>query len=184
MDYYIDIKMKPDSEMRENVLMNKVYTKLHKALFSLNSTEIGVSFPKYERRLGGILRIHGYEDKLTTLQDLDWLDDLVDYCTVSALQPVPTEVMRYRTVSRKQSNMTQAKLRRLVKRGTISEADIKNYKAKMFKKGLSHPYLELLSSSTGQNHRRYIVFGDLLDNAIEGSFDHFGLSRTATIPWF
>ncbi|MGR6859126.1 type I-F CRISPR-associated endoribonuclease Cas6/Csy4 [Aliivibrio salmonicida] len=33
--------------MRENVLLNKVYTKLHKALVTLNSDSIGVSFPQY-----------------------------------------------------------------------------------------------------------------------------------------
>ncbi len=43
MDYYIDIKIKPDAEMRENVLLNKVYSKLHKALFSLKSSDIGVT---------------------------------------------------------------------------------------------------------------------------------------------
>jgi len=43
MNNYIDILIKPDDEMRENVLLNKVYSKLHKALFTLKSTEIGIS---------------------------------------------------------------------------------------------------------------------------------------------
>ena len=47
MEHYIEIKIKPDAEMRENVLLNKVYTKFHKRLWDLKSSEIGISFPEY-----------------------------------------------------------------------------------------------------------------------------------------
>ena len=63
MDHYIEITLIPDAEMRENVLMNKVYTKLHKRLFDLQSKDIGVSFPQYHLKLGLILRIHGTKTK-------------------------------------------------------------------------------------------------------------------------
>jgi len=42
MNYYTDIKINPDAEMRENVLLNKVYAKLHKALHTLKATDIGI----------------------------------------------------------------------------------------------------------------------------------------------
>jgi len=48
MKHYVEIVIKPDEEMRENVLLNNVYSKLHKALFELQSTDIGVSFPCYK----------------------------------------------------------------------------------------------------------------------------------------
>ena len=80
--------------------------------------------------------------------------------------------------------MTQAKFNRLLKRGSITEDEAKQYKAKMFTKGLDNPYLELQSHSNGHKHRRYIQFGELLDSPITGEFDQFGLSKTATIPWF
>ena len=54
----------------------------------------------------------------------------------------------------------------------------------MFSQGLDYPYLELISCSNGEKHRRYIQFGDLKDTSVEGSFDSFGLSLQATIPWF
>jgi CRISPR-associated endonuclease Csy4 len=54
----------------------------------------------------------------------------------------------------------------------------------MFQKGLDNPYLELESGSNGHLHRRYIVFGELMDKPMSGEFDQFGLSKTATIPWF
>jgi len=80
--------------------------------------------------------------------------------------------------------MTEAKLRRLIKRGSITQDEIKGYKAKMFQQGLDNPYLELESTSNGHKHRRYLVFGEPSKSAALGKFDFFGLSKIATIPWF
>nr|WP_024592164.1 type I-F CRISPR-associated endoribonuclease Cas6/Csy4 [Pseudoalteromonas sp. TB13] len=167
MNYYIDITLQPDAEMRENVLLNKVYTKLHKALFDEQSTNIGISFPTYKILLGRAIRIHGDMNALTKLQTVNWLGGLSGYCKVSDILPIPEQV-QYRVISRKQSTMTNAKLNRLIKRNTISAEEIKAYKAKMFTKGLDNPYFELESGSTGHLHRRYIQFGNLLPNAIGG----------------
>ena len=183
MDHYIDIALKPDAEMRENVLMNKVYTKLHKALFDLKNNRIGVSFPEYRIKLGKLIRIHGDQAMLNDLQGLNWLGGLSGYCKVSDIVKVP-ENTKHRVISRKQANMTEAKLRRLIKRGTIKPEEIKAYKAKMFSQGLDHAFLELDSDSNGHHHRRFIQFGDLLDQPIKGDFDSFGLSKQATVPWF
>jgi len=183
MKRYVEIVIKPDDEMRENVLLNKVYSKLHKALFELQTTDIGVSFPKYKVMLGDVLRLHGTEAKLTELQNTNWLGGLSGYCQVSGIQIIPDKVM-HRTVSRIQANMTEAKLRRLIDRGTISTEETKHYKAKMFSQGLDNPYLELESTSNGHKHRRYLVFGDKITESITGEFDFFGLSKVATVPWF
>ena len=145
MDRYIDVAIKPDAEMRENVLLNKVYTKFHKALCTLQATDLGVSFPKYNVKLGKVLRIHGTSERLMELQDLNWLGGLAGYCDKMLIQAIPEDGVSYRTVSRKQANMTTAKLRRLIKRGSIPESEIKKYKAEMFRQGLDNPYLELQS---------------------------------------
>lgn len=183
MDYYIDIKIIADAEMRENILLNKVYTKFHKVLYSLRSSDIAVSFPKCHILLGDTIRIHGSSNRLLQVQESDWLGGLVGYCKITDVLSVP-EKIQYRTISRKQSNMTEAKLRRLIKRGSIDNDGIKNYKAQMFKKGLDNPYLELESTSNANKHRRYIKFGELTDKPVTGHFDFFGLSKTATVPWF
>lgn len=183
MDNYLDIKIKPDAEMRQNVLLNKVYTKLHKALFSLKSTELGISFPCYKVMLGDVIRVHGTDTKLNQLQSTNWIGGLSGYCAISDITAIPKQV-KHRIISRKQSNMTEAKLRRLIKRGSITTEEVKAYKAKMFTQGLDNPYLELESSSNGHKHRRYIQFGEPVDIPIKGEFDSFGLSKTATIPWF
>lgn len=183
MNYYIDITLKPDAEMRENVLMNTVYSKLHKALVTLKSASIGVSFPKFKVLFGKVLRIHGDQSYLNDLQGLDWLGGIKGYCNISDILPIPEKV-QHRTVSRKQANMTEAKLRRLIARNSISKDEVKAYKAKMFGQSLDNAYFELVSSSSGEKHRRYIQFGNLQDNPVEESFDTFGLSKIATVPWF
>ena len=183
MTHYFDIRLLPDTEIPSTVLMNAIYTKLHKVLFDLTSSNIGVSFPKYKKTLGNGLRIHGEKSVLNDLQGLDWIGGMKGYCQIGDIVPVPTNA-KHRTVSRIQTTMSQSKLNRLLKRGSITEDEAKNYKTKLFTKGLDNPYLELTSGSNGQRHRRYIEFGPLLDNPIEGSFDQFGLSKTATIPWF
>ena len=183
MNDYMDIRIKPDAEMRENVLLNKVYTKFHKALCDLKATDIGISFPKYRVKLGEVIRIHASSDRLKELQMMNWLGGLSGYCDVSDILPVPEQV-KYRVISRVQSNMTEAKLRRLMKRGSIAAEEARAYKAKMFAQGMDNPYLELESRSNGHKHRRYLQFGELLDSYTEGEFDQFGLSKTASIPWF
>ena len=184
MNYYADIEIKPDAEMRENMLLNKVYTKFHKALDDFKATDIGVSFPEVDTRLGKTLRIHGSQQRLEELQNIDWLGGLCGYCNVSEINPIPETGVQYRTVSRVQSLMTQAKLRRLIKRNSLSDEDIKAYKAKMFSQSLDEPYLELFSATKKKLYRRYIKHGELKDSPTNGKFDQFGLSKYATIAWF
>jgi CRISPR-associated endonuclease Csy4 len=183
MDYYIDIKLIPNKEIRENVLLNQVYTAFHKRLYDLKSTNIAVSFPQYRLKLGRLFRIHGSKESLEKLNEKEWLGKYKVFCKVFNIDSTPVNV-QYRTISRIQQNMTEAKLRRLIKRGTISEEDIKKYRIKMFQGGLDNPYVELVSMSNGQLHRRFIEFGELQDTDVKGEFDLFGLSKISTIPWF
>lgn len=183
MKHYLDIKMEADEDIPIHFIRNKVYTKLHKALCDMEANDIGVSFPKYRVKLGDVIRIHASSDRLKELQTMSWLGGLSGYCAVSDVSLIP-ESVKYRVISRVQSNMTEAKLRRLIKRGSISSEQIKSYKSKMFAAGLDNPYLELQSNSNGHMHRRFIHFGALSSTATIGEFDRFGLSKTTTIPWF
>lgn len=188
MNFYIDIELFPKKELRENILLNQLYTEFHKRLYDLQSSAIGVSFPNYRKKLGDIFRIHGSRESLETLQSVDWIKMYEKNYHVSSINPVPNNV-KYRTVSRIQQNMSQSKLRRLLKRaeegkGGLSPEDIKKYKIKMLQGGLDNPFVELISGSNGELHRRFIAFGDMQDNKVEGQFDTFGLSKEATVPWF
>lgn len=203
MNHYFDITLLPDAELKAQLLMNAIFVKLHKLLCDKHSVAVGVSFPEYDMScssgkserlpsnfpqryvsLGNTLRIHGEEPVLNNLQGLDWLGGMNGYCKISDIVPVPGD-SKYRTISRKQPAMSQSKLNRLLKRGSITEAEAKTYKAKMFaEKTLDNPYIELRSGSNGHRHRRYIELGPVLNESVTGAFDQFGLSKVATVPWF
>lgn len=183
MDSYIDIQLKPDAEMREAELSSKVFTKFHKALVTLNSNNIGISFPQVRVKLGRLFRLHGQAGALHDFQALDWLGALSGYCQISTILDVP-EQAQYRVVSVKRSNLSKAKLRRLITRDSIDKEGEKRYKIKMLSQGFDNPYLDLFSNSTGQIHRKFFEFSDMQTQPIDGEFDSYGLSKTATVPWF
>lgn len=184
MNHYIDITVLSDAELNQSFLLNAVYSKLHKALHGLGSHVLGISFPSAQKNLGSIIRLHGEQADLEAIQALNALARLSDYCSVSEITPVPSGIKGYRTVYRKQPTMSAAKLRRLVKRSSLTEREEQDYNDAMSLKRLNDPYLELQSSSNGHKHRRYIAFGELQGQSVAGKFDTFGLSKTATVPWF
>jgi len=192
MSRYQDLELLPDVELPIFFIRNKVYTKLHKAIFDLNASDIGVSFPQAKERLGCVIRIHSTKDRLNELQKLNWLGGLAGYCQVGEVFSVPDEVKGHQVISRIRQTMSMAKLSKkiayLQKKGYLkdNEADSykKQYKAKLFATGLDNPYLELQSVSTGSKYRLYIQFGELQQQAVIGEFNRFGLSKTATIPVF
>ena len=184
MDFYIDLILQEDDEIPIYFIRNKVFAKFHKALYELKETSIGISFPKYKTKLGNVIRLHGEKLNLNALQKNNWLGGLVGYCDVSDILPIPEKTKRHRTISRVRQNMSNSKLQRLVKRETILDEKIKDYKTKMLSTELDTPYLELKSTSNQQLYRRYIQFGKISAQKTEGKFDSFGLSKTATVPIF
>ena len=169
--------------MREAELSSKVFTKFHKALVSLQTDKVGISFPFVNLKLGKLFRIHGEQSLLGKLQGLTWLGELSKHCNQGGILKIPDNV-NYRVVSQKRSNMSNAKLKRLIARGNIDEAGVKNYKIKMLSQGFENPYLDVFSSSTGQIRRIFFEFSDILPRPTQGVFDSHGLSKTATVPWF
>ena len=202
MNHYIEIKLNPDDDIPVYFLRNTCFKKLHKALFTLKKNDIGVSFPSYEekvrsdkieRYLGDTIRLHGNKSALEALQQSNWLGGLAGYCEVGEILPVPENIEGYRTVSRKQPTMTLKKLEKRIQHQKASgvlntEDEIKayqrQYKEKMYASSLDNPYLELQSTSTGKLYRVFIQMGEIQDNPVSGEFNYFGLSKTATIPWF
>ncbi|MDA6210463.1 type I-F CRISPR-associated endoribonuclease Cas6/Csy4, partial [Escherichia coli] len=46
------------------------------------------------------------------------------------------------------------------------------------------PFLNMKSLSSQQQFKLFIRHGDLLTEPVKGEFSSYGLSATATIPWF
>ena len=184
MDHYIEIRVLPDPEFSEEMLMAALVAKLHRALGQRGQGDIGISFPAYSIKPGPVLRLHGQHQALSDLESLTWRKGLSDYCVSSDIKPVPA-VTQWRCVSRVQvKSSAQRLMRRSVKKGWLTEEEAQQRLLTMQEARTDLPWLNLRSLSTGQSFRLFIRHGDLLSAPVIGAFSTYGLSATATIPWF
>lgn len=184
MDHYQEIRVLPDPEFGEEMLMAALFAKLHRALGVRGKGDIGVSFPLYAIKPGTTLRLHGCKQSLCELEDMAWRKGLNDYCQCGSVLPVP-EVKSWRCVSRAQvKSSPQRLLRRSVKKGWITENDAQQRLMTMREEYSDLPWLNLRSLSTGQSFRLFIRHGDIVTEPVFGEFSSYGLSPDATVPWF
>lgn len=184
MDHYCEIRVLPDPEFSEEILMAALMAKLHRALGQRGKGDIGVSFPEHSIKPGAILRLHGNQQALQELELLAWRKGLSDYCQCTEIKSVP-EVNAWRCVSRVQvKSSAQRLMRRSVKKGWVTEEEAQQRILTMSEARTDLPWLNLRSLSSGQSFRLFIRHGELLEAPVAGSFSTYGLSATATIPWF
>ncbi|GAB7263266.1 type I-F CRISPR-associated endoribonuclease Cas6/Csy4 [Dickeya ananatis] len=184
MDHYIEIRVLPDLEFSAVQLLSALFAKLHRALGQQATGTIGVSFPDVGKTLGERLRLHGSEQALTALEQTGWRTGLRDYSTITEAQPVPTGA-QYRTVRRVQVKSNAERLRRrAVSKGRMTADEAAARIPYAVEKRTSLPYLPLRSLSSGQTFLLFIEHGPLQDKPVIGTFSSYGLSATATIPWF
>jgi CRISPR-associated endonuclease Csy4 len=186
MSHYLDILLRPDPEIPPHQLMAALYSKLHLALVQLNSSTIGVSFPDYAESpacLGTRLRLCAKEVDLQRLMALPWLGALQDHIHSSALAMVPSSV-GYRYFSRVQAKSNPERLRRRqIKRHGLTAEEALARVPDSCAETLKLPYVVLRSTSTAHTFRLFLRC-ELASIATDGLFNTYGLSTTATIPWF
>ena len=187
MDHYIDLRVRPDPEFPVPQLLNALAAKLHRTLVALKAEDIGVSFPRHNARgagLGDVLRLHGTKDRLQDLMQIPWLSGMSDHAEYAGIEPVPADA-QHRVVRRVQVQSNAERLRRRqIKRHGLSEDQARERIPDSVEKQLDLPYLTLRSQSTGQHFRLFIEHGSCLQSPLAGSFNTYGLSGTATVPWF
>ncbi len=184
MDHYQDIRVLPDPEFSEPQLMAALFAKLHRALAAYAQGDIGVSFPSMQRTPGTVLRLHGSCKALTELQQSGWLKGLRDYTGVDLIQAVPAGA-QYRTVSRVQFKSSAERLRRrAVNKGWLTEEQAREKIPMANEQRSSLPFIALKSLSSGQSFRLFLKQGELRKMPVEGKFSFYGLSPSATVPWF
>jgi len=189
MDHYIDIRLRPDPDFPESMLMGALYNKLHRALFDLQATDVGVSFPAHThgaraRTLGDHLRLHGTQARLEQLMGADWLTGMRDHTQVSELLAVPANAQHF-NVARKQFNTgSPSRAKRYAKRHDISEDEAQQIYAKLAARRIELPFVQINSRSTQQRFSLFIEHGKPQEKPVAGSFNHYGLSPDATVPWF
>lgn len=187
MDHYIDIRLRPDPEFPEPTLMGALYGKLHRTLVKLESDDIGVSFPEHAlqpRTPGPVLRIHGTEQALARLMDEPWLTGMRDLVQMGDLARVP-ENARYRVVRRRQFKTNAERLRRRrARRHNESLEQARNTIPDDVEREVKLPFVKLRSQSTGQTFSLFIEHGEIRQEPVQSTFNQYGLSREATVPWF
>jgi len=189
MDHYLELRLLPDPEFKTTVLMNALFAKLHRALFDLHSTAIGISFPGVKAdpqhpSLGDRLRLHGTAANLKGLMELNWLAGMKDHVDSHGPGPVPARVV-YRVVRRVQTKSSPERLRRrLVRRHGISAEEACRAIPQDRAERLDLPYVTVISRSTGQNFRLFIEHQPPGSEVVDGPFSYYGLSPASTVPWF
>lgn len=186
MDHYIDIRVLPDPELQPAVLMNALFSKLHGCLVRLSCNDIAVSFPESPSQghgLGALLRLHGSEAGLKHVQAEAWMRGMRDHVRVGKVQPVPATV-EYRQVRRVQSKSNPERIRRRqMKRHGWTEAEARQRIPDSAARTLRLPFVQLDSGST---EKRFKLFLDQREapGPHAGTFNAYGLSTEATVPWF
>lgn len=187
MDHYIDLTLIANPEIAQPHLMGALINKLHLALAAQRSEQIGVSFPAVQSSpvwLGNCLRIHGNQTNLAGLMNLNWLASMRDHVHSKSVLAVPPNAS-FRVVSRVQAKSNPERLRRRqIRRHGLSADEVLNQVPDTATERLNLPYVQLRSKSTAQPFRLFIRHGKLLETATVGTFGAYGLSATATIPWF
>lgn len=183
MDSYINIMVLPDPEMRETLLINNLFAKLHRALVQHKIDDIGVSFPNHAKTLGNVLRLHGKGESLQAFMVEPWLKGLRDYCSIADISRVPNDVS-YRAVKRVQAKSAHNKRQRSITKGWLTPEQASDSIPDTAQKPLTQPFVQLYSTSTKQAMRLYIQHQPEQASPVLGVFNRYGLSNNTTIPWF
>lgn len=180
MDHYLDIRVLPDPELTEDMLMSALFAKLHRALGARRKGDVGVSFPEHRYRPGVRLRLHGLRPALEALEASDWRAGLDDYCRCEPIAPVPA-IKGWRTVSRVQMKSSPERmLRRSVRKGWLTEAAARRQLTGMERQRSALSWINMKSLSTRQSFRLFIRHGSLVNTPVSGTFSSYGLSVQAT----
>ncbi|MFW7525652.1 type I-F CRISPR-associated endoribonuclease Cas6/Csy4 [Vibrio ostreicida] len=184
MDYYLDIKVLPDLEITAPALLNNLFAKFHRAMAQTCKGQVAVSFPKYGRVLGDVLRIHGSKPAIESLMNQPWLKGLRDYTQVGDVFLVPSDIIGYRTVTRVQMKSPQNLRKRSIAKGWMTEEEARHRIPDTKQPQLDLPYLQLQSLSNKNVLRIYVKHGVIIQQSVNGEYSSYGFSSQATIPWF
>ena len=198
MKHYQDITLLPDAEASLGFLWHKVYQKIHLALVENKITEnhsaVAISFPGYGTKqypLGDKLRL--FADSQAQLEKLDinqWLSRLTDYCHIKSIQSVPN-VSKYVCFRRKHVKSALKKTGNLASHLNKSFEEVLKFRKE---NDLYHdcqlPFIHLVSQDKDEhkkgeiNRFRLFIEQSFHDSPQQGVFNCYGLSKTATVPWF
>ncbi|WP_421672075.1 type I-F CRISPR-associated endoribonuclease Cas6/Csy4 [Raoultella terrigena] len=184
MDYYIEIKLIPRQSRSLPSLLSALFEKLFVALSAHRHGDIGLSLPAFKQTPGNVIRLHGQRYGLENLRLRVLLNDLSHYIWIGPATPVPDNV-QYRHYRRVQLKTPHQRMKRYMKRrGAISADAPIGHRRQVATPNSDLPYIWIKNQALGRSFRMFIAAGDLSDTPTEGTFNHYGLSSTATVPFF
>jgi CRISPR-associated endonuclease Csy4 len=200
MKYYLDITLLPDAEANLGFLWQKVFQQVHIALVDNkigdNESAVALSIINYGDKdfpLGNQLRLLANTEQ--ALQKLDihrWLNRLSDYCHIKPIKTVPTDVTQYACFKRKPVKSIEKKAQRRAVHLNKPYDEVLAYlrKENRFEE-CKLPFINVESQQTKKRLELgespfFLIFIErvLADKLVDGKFDCYGLSKTATVPWF
>jgi len=200
MKYYIDITLLSDAEANLGFLWQKVFQQVHIALVDNkvgnNESDVAISIVDYGNKmfpLGNKLRLlASNEDSLQKLNVHRWLNRLNDYCHISSITIVPTGIKQYACFSRKNVKSIWKKAqRRAVHLGKPYDEVLAYLIEEDQSKECKFPFITVQSQDTKKRVEQDVscqfplfIRRTLYDAAVSGKYDCYGLSKTATVPWF
>lgn len=198
MNYYLEITLLPDAEANLGFLWQKVFQQVHIALvenkIADNESAVALSIVGYGAQpfpLGDKLRLlANNEDVLQKLNMPCWLNRLADYCHIKAIKPVPGHVSHYACFKRKPVKSIEKKAHRRAQHLNKPYEEVLAY---LLNEGRSVPsklpFINVESQETKKRAEqgvssRFLLFIDkkVFNHPVEGKFDCYGLSKTATVP--
>ena len=187
MHDYLDLHLRLDPEFPAHQLMAALFTKLHRVLAQVQASTIGVSFPGYglsPATLGNTLRLFGPALDLARLMEHPWLTGVKNHTIVGAITPVPITATCRRLQRVQAKSNPERLIRRHIRRHDLSEAEVRAIYEGAQAQRLQLPFVALTSGSSGQAFKLFLKLGPAEGQPQPGVFNAYGLSPTATVPWF
>lgn len=197
MKYYQDITLIPDADVNLGFIWHKVYIQIHLALaenkIAENQSAIAVSFPNYGDKtfpLGDKLRLFAESEAQLMKLDINrWLSRLIDYSDVKPIKQVPESVVQYACFKRKNVKSAIKKTESLAAHLNKPVDDVLKFRKE---NNLYHdcnlPFVHMESQQAtkdGVKHKfRLFIEQSFSESPVQEHFDCYGLSKTATVPWF
>lgn len=199
MQAYQHITLLPSPEIPQHFLREKLFRQVHLALAETKTSgidgrgkpveysEYGLSFPQYDAQLHALgcqLRVFAEsKEKLQKLNLPRWLDRLTDYCHYTSIKTVPDQTQHVRFERKQFTTNIERLVKRRAKRKNETLEEVRTYYSGFNVQLTKLPFIHVHSLS---KNKRFKLFIDMqyVDYPTEGQFSCYGLSKTATVPWF
>jgi len=188
--FYQEMTLLPSEEINNNFLMNKIYGELHKIFSEYkknDKVDMALSFPHYNLKqlsLGDKIRVFFYDEKQIEAVNLKKrFLNYQDYVHITNMRNVPDLSRTYECYSRVQKKINKERLiKRFANRHNISFTEASEKYKNFHEEKIDLPFVRIKSNS---NSNLYILYIKKIESEeITGSFNSYGLSKTATVPSF